>query len=104
MKPDRWQQIEQLYRDALGRPEGERTAFLKQACGGDEGLRREVESLLAHAERTGSFLETPVMQEAGKGSVNDQNRGTLPRQLGSYHILSQIGVGGMGEEIGRAHV
>ena len=48
MEPKRWQKIEELYHAALGRGESERPAFLDQACGGDEALRREVESLLAY--------------------------------------------------------
>jgi serine/threonine protein kinase len=47
MKADRWQQIETIFQAALERDPAERTAFLNQACAGDEGLRQEVESLLA---------------------------------------------------------
>src|SRR5689334_871368 len=46
MKPERWQQIEQLYHSALERKGGQRVAFLDAACAGDDALRREVESLL----------------------------------------------------------
>ncbi len=48
--PERWHQIEQICEAALEREAGERAAFLKEACGKDEGLRREVESLLAHED------------------------------------------------------
>ena len=47
MTPERWQEIEELYHAALKREPSQRSAFLKQACAGDEALRREVESLLA---------------------------------------------------------
>ena len=47
MNTERWRRIEELYHTALGRPEGERTALLAEACAGDEALKREVESLLA---------------------------------------------------------
>ena len=47
MTPERWQQIERLYHEALTRDASERGAFLASTCGGDEMLRREVESLLA---------------------------------------------------------
>lgn len=46
VEPTRAQQIERLYRTALSRPVEDRTAFLITACGDDEALRREVESLL----------------------------------------------------------
>src|SRR5437588_146179 len=47
MKPERWTRIAQIYELVSGRPEPERLPFLIEACGGDEDLRREVESLLA---------------------------------------------------------
>ncbi len=48
MKPERWQQIDQVLEAALERDSSERAAFLDQACAGDSELRQEVESLLAH--------------------------------------------------------
>ena len=48
MTPERWKQIEKLYHSALKLEPGQRTAFLKEGCTGDEDLRQEVESLLAH--------------------------------------------------------
>ena len=47
MTPERWRQIEGLYHEAMARNASERAAFLASACGGDEMLRREVESLVA---------------------------------------------------------
>jgi len=47
MEPDRRRhQISDLYHGALDRKPAERDAFLKEACDGDEALRREIESLL----------------------------------------------------------
>jgi hypothetical protein len=43
----RWEQVEQLYHATLEKAINERAAFLANAAGGDEELRREVESLLA---------------------------------------------------------
>ncbi len=43
---DRWEQIERICQSALELGESRRRAFLDGACGGDEELRREVESLL----------------------------------------------------------
>jgi len=48
MEPERWKEIELLYHLALEHEESRRAEFLEQACGGDEALRREVESLLAY--------------------------------------------------------
>jgi hypothetical protein len=37
-----------------------RAAFLGEACGGDEGLRSGLESLLSYAQRAGDFPELPA--------------------------------------------
>ena len=72
MEAERWQTIERLYHSALEREQNQRAAFLEQACGGDDSLRSEVESLLAQGEENGSFLETPALEVAAKALA--QNR------------------------------
>ncbi len=57
MKDERWQEVERLYHSTLEKPASERSAFLAQACAGDEGLRREVESLLEYEEHAANFIE-----------------------------------------------
>jgi serine/threonine-protein kinase len=47
MDDERWHHVEQLYHRALEYPPDHRGAFLDHACGGDPGVRDEVESLLA---------------------------------------------------------
>src|SRR5262245_49206930 len=97
MKPERWQRVEQLYHSALEREDGQRAAFLAAACAGDDSLRREVESLLAHQTPAENLLERPVMEVAAKALANDQADSMLGRSLGSYQVLSLLGAGGMGE-------
>jgi hypothetical protein len=46
MKAERWKQVNDLFESAVERAPDERAAFLDEACHGDEGLRREVDSLL----------------------------------------------------------
>jgi Tol biopolymer transport system component len=97
MDPERWRQIEGLYHAALGRPEGERAAFLADACAGDPALRQEVESLLAAPTAAGEFLESPVAG-AGVGEWSGSAARNLSgRRLGPYHIAECIGAGGMGD-------
>src|SRR5260370_14998415 len=60
MDRNRWEQIEQLFHSALEREESERAAFLLQACGGDNALREEVESLLAEKQGQGNLLSMPA--------------------------------------------
>ena len=102
MNPERWHQIEQICEAALEREAGERAAFLKEACGKDEGLRREVESLLAHEETAEGFIEVPALEVAAKVLAEDRNPSLLGQQINSYKILSLLGAGGMGA-VYRAH-
>jgi hypothetical protein len=84
MTPERWQQVQRLYQSALGQEPSKRADFLKKACTGDEELRREVESLLAHGGETEkSALEVAVGQIAA-----DRGQSLVGRQIGSYKVLS----------------
>jgi eukaryotic-like serine/threonine-protein kinase len=63
-RPDRWNTVEGLYHAALARPVDERATFLAEACAGDEGLRREVESLLASRSSKPPRIESAFVQRA----------------------------------------
>ncbi len=96
--PERLRQIEELYHSAREREPSQRSAFLIEACRGDEDLRSEVESLLA---QDASALGGPVDQfawEALAGAVDDSTVTglALGTQLGPYQILGSLGAGGMG--------
>jgi serine/threonine protein kinase len=61
MTPDRWRAVDTILRGALACEADRREAFVIDACGGDEALRKEVASLLsAHDRMTEGFLERPV--------------------------------------------
>src|SRR5216683_2369798 len=94
---DRWQQIERMYHAALEREESQRAAYLHEVCAGDDDLRREVESLLAQEKRGDGFLESPAIEVAARAMAKDSGQLLKGRQLGSYKIVSLLGVGGMGE-------
>src|SRR4051794_35602851 len=47
MTPERWRKIKELYHAALEHDPRERNVFLAGACLADDGLRSEIESLLA---------------------------------------------------------
>ena len=115
MDAERWQRVERLYHAAL-EPEPEcRAAFLQENCGGDEELRREVEEMLALAERHASFLERPALEiaisregmsasrlrlafeTAIRGRPGGEFRLDPHARLGPYEIIQLAGAGGMGE-------
>jgi eukaryotic-like serine/threonine-protein kinase len=92
----RWEQVEKLYQSVLELEEGQRRAFLEEACGGDEDLRREVESLLQFERRGGQFIEEPALEVAARMIAEEKPESLIGQQLGSYQILSLLGTGGMG--------
>ncbi len=66
MEPDRWEQIERLYHAALERRPDGRDAFLEEACGGDEDLRREVAGLLECDLPSDGFIQSPAIEIAAR--------------------------------------
>ena len=97
MISNRWRRVGEIYHAALSLAGDERDTFLADACGQDADLRREVESLLAHASDDSGFLETSALELAGRAVASQQPPSLVGRRLGPYEILSIIGAGGMGE-------
>jgi eukaryotic-like serine/threonine-protein kinase len=93
MIPERWAKVKEIFQSALSRAPSERPAFLITACGGDNSLRREVESLLVAHERDGSFIDSPAFL-AHSGFALEFQSGT---EIGHYKLVSRIGAGGMSE-------
>src|SRR4051812_47839378 len=97
MNAERWQQVNDLFHSAVQRAPEERAAFLAEACHGDKGLCREVESLLAAYDRAESFIEAPAFEIAPELLTSDITSASIGKLIGHYRIESLIGVGGMGE-------
>src|SRR5467141_2292728 len=97
MKAERWKQVNDLFQSAVERAPETRAAFLDEACHGDEGLRREVESLLTSYERSENFIELPAFEVAPELVTKDRTGALVGKVIGHYRIESLIGVGGMGE-------
>jgi eukaryotic-like serine/threonine-protein kinase len=92
MTPERWQQVMAVLDEAFEAPPAERTAFVAAACGEDEELRAEVESLLAFEGECEDFLEEPLF-----GHSNGETAELAPgRRVGPYRVVREIGRGGMG--------
>ncbi len=97
MNAERWQRVEQLYHSTLEKEVSERHSFLAEACEGDEGLRREVESLLAYEEGAQDFIESPALQVAAKLMAQEDGATVARQSVNQYEIISPLGAGGMGE-------
>ncbi|MGA9475173.1 MAG: protein kinase [Terriglobales bacterium] len=103
MKSERWSKIESIFHKALEADEIQRDSVIEESCAGDEELRREVESLLAHHSDSASFIEKPAFaSQANTSSIRPVTAAAGPRPdlrgvaVGHYRILEEIGFGGMG--------
>jgi hypothetical protein len=92
------ERAEAIFHGALQLPAEQRTGYLKQACGDNAELLKQVEILLGAHEKAGGFLERPVVGASpGKTIVL-----TIPvtekvgDKIGRYKLLQQIGEGGCG--------
>jgi serine/threonine-protein kinase len=91
---ERWHRIEELFRTVVDRPADERESYLTRVCGGDEGLRREVLSLLAQ-DTAEDFLQAPIAGVAR--SLTDESPDDLTgARIGPYRLTRMVGRGGMG--------
>jgi eukaryotic-like serine/threonine-protein kinase len=95
--PERWHRVQDLCHAALEREARDRRAFLAAACEGDDNLRREIESLLVHAERVDQFLDDSSLQAVAHAMVLDSRGSLIGCQVGAYEVVAYIGAGGMGE-------
>jgi len=96
MTPERFRQISQIYHATLEREPEERADFLHQSCGRDRDLRHEVESLLASEKSAEAFFSSKGEKDAAK-ILDNPSASLVGRTLDNYHLISLLGVGGMGE-------
>jgi hypothetical protein len=94
MTPERWRKIEEIFQTVIERAPDERKSLLTQYCGGDDELRREVESLLDH-EVPGTFIQEPI-RDAAQSLTGEASDELIGRRLGAYRVARLIGRGGMG--------
>src|SRR3981081_428356 len=97
MTPERWSKIEEVCELALQQEPNDRSGFLIAACGGDDEMRREIESLLAHEEAAESFLKAPGMAVLAQTMAPGRAGSLVGVQMGASEILLFLGAGGMGE-------
>jgi serine/threonine protein kinase len=83
----------ELFTEAIQLPAEQRSGFLRAACGGNAGLRADVEALLkAHVE-SGAFLEQGPAEIKTQAGLPGEKPGDW---VGRYKLLQQIGEGGCG--------
>lgn len=97
MNPGRWQKLDQLFHSALECDSGERAAFVTEACQGDEWLRHELESMIAHHIQAANFIERPAYEVAAETLLSDQSsEHFIGKAFGSYEVRRMLDRGGMG--------
>ena len=96
MTPEREQEAARICEAALDRPATERAVFVAEACGADNALRREVESLLRQQSDAEQFLQKPALAVAAEQTVPPRAL-VAGQRVGPYQIQGWLGAGGMGE-------
>jgi len=107
MTAQRWQRTKALFHAAVERPPAERAAFVAEAAGDDDELRREVEALLASDAAGRSVLDRfPLADAAAIAAASSDPAGDeTPLRtalkagycIGPYQVVTLIGAGAMGQ-------
>ena len=96
VKAEQWHRVKEVFEAALEHAPEQRSAFLGQACAGDDVLVSEVKSLLSSYEQEKSFMETPAAAMAAQSLVKEESAALVGQQMGHYQIIQELGRGGMG--------
>src|SRR5262245_36805991 len=87
-------QARDIFMAAVEKGDGnERVAYLDEACGSNEELRRHVDLLLGAHAQSASFLDKGAVANHTVDLPLTEKPGTI---IGPYKLLQQIGEGGMG--------
>lgn len=95
MTPEEWQRVKPILESALELDSASRPAFLNGACT-DESLRQEIESLIAAHEQAGPRALNSAAVRTFISEKELRFRLLPGKRVGSYEILAEIAVGGMG--------
>ena len=96
-RPEKLDQLEALYNEALALPAAERQAFLGRACANDDSLLAELTSLLGYEKKAEDYLDTSAINVVAEALAGNSAEVLIDRKLGRYQLLSLVGRGGMGE-------
>ena len=88
MTPEKWDEVKEIFNQAVELSTAEREKFLANRIDGDAEMRREVEKLLAADEHAETLFD-------GKSLIAPKHYKANER-IGNYQIIKKIGEGGMG--------
>ena len=94
MNDEKWLQLNDIFHNALEIAEKERSKYIKNECGNDAELIKEVENLISSAESNTDFLNENAVGKVKDyvPFVEDLNR----KSIGHYKLIKEVGRGGMG--------
>jgi hypothetical protein len=90
---ERWRRLEEVFESVIDLDVGARMVALDAACAGDDGLRRELEAMLAQTD-TDEKVRAIVGREAD--GLATSLAAPIQEKLGPYSLRRMIGRGGMG--------
>ena len=92
---ERFERVESLFQEALLHSPGERDSWLRETCGSDDALYRDVTSLLANHDAS---VNTESWMAAAAAHLIARTAVLKPGDyVGHYQIVSFLAAGGMGE-------
>jgi serine/threonine-protein kinase len=91
----RWEQMQILFHQALERPEGERSAYVAAAAGGDSDMAAAVMGMIQADSRNTSLLDRGV-EEVARQVVEGSVDAAAIGECGPYRPQKLLGEGGMG--------
>ena len=97
MTSEQYLRVGELYHAAMELAPEARLEFLAGACGSDDELRREVESLLQARQQADGFIAGKMAGVVAVMAAQQETTSLVGRSFGHYQALSLIGAGGMGE-------
>lgn len=92
----RWPDVERIFGAVADLPLPEQASAVTRLCAGDTALEAEVRRLLAHDRGSGVRIAS-VLDAVAQLPATAAGMGVaLGRQVGAYHLVREIGRGGMG--------
>jgi serine/threonine-protein kinase len=97
MSTERWQQLDQIFIEAVQRTAEERSGFIDEACGADGALKADVLALLAASDNSSEFMTTSALEHLARTVAAAGWRLASGERIGAYTVRNRLGVGASGE-------
>ena len=97
MSSERWQRLDRIFLEALSLSPENRERFVAREAEHDPAVAREALELLAAADQSGQFMETPAAERLARRLAVDGWRLRPGERVGAYVVTDMLGAGGNGE-------